>query len=294
MTDHERDVVVDLEEQRKIRSRQVKAVGRLLKDVRAMKEKETAVTISLVAVRDKSTDLNNIIRRAARCMDLLFDGEEDEETITADEKVRLRFNQQAEEVCSLCQNMGAFKRSHLLSESIEDSLKDVEALKEADASMDCSACTPDIQKQLDEMTTLLRDSTIHPNDNLRKKAKLLKTRLLKAKSHKREDSEPLTLIKSDSEKDFNMPKMNIPKFKGGLAEWHAFWSRFRTAVYNNKQMTEQVKMAHLIDMVTDPALNDYMVAANDGKEGRYQQAVDYLQARFNRPRELHSIHCRNE
>ena len=51
-------------------------------------------------------------------------------------------------------------------------------------------------------------------------------------------------------------------------------------------------MALLIDLVADPALVDYLTAANDGKEGRYQEVIQYLQARFDQPRELHSLYCR--
>ena len=49
-------------------------------------------------------------------------------------------------------------------------------------------------------------------------------------------------------------------------------------------------MAILIDLVADPSLHDYLIAANDGCDGRYRQAVDYLKARFDRPRELHQIY----
>ena len=45
-------------------------------------------------------------------------------------------------------------------------------------------------------------------------------------------------------------------------------------------------------MITDPALHDYMVTANDSDPGRYKEAVEYLTERFNRPRELHSIYCK--
>ena len=89
-----------------------------------------------------------------------------------------------------------------------------------------------------------------------------------------------------------MPKISIPKFKGGLVAWHAFWGRFSASVHNNHKIPEYRKLAHLSDMIIDPALEKYMVTAMDGEPGRYKDAIAYLTNRFNRPRELHSIHCR--
>ena len=71
-----------------------------------------------------------------------------------------------------------------------------------------------------------------------------------------------------------------------------FWGRFNGAVHStNDNIKEHKKLALLIDLVTDPALRDYMITANDGQPGRYQQAIEYLTGRFNRPRELHSLFC---
>ena len=223
---------------------------------------------------------------------MLFEHEEDEAKSAEDELVRLEFNQQVSEVTNLCQDMGAFKKTSLLSQTIQESLKAVEDLMAADATTDCSACMPDIQKQLDEMSLLLRDSTIKSTDGMWMTLKLLNARMLKAKSQKKADRAPVTIIKSEYDRDFDIPKVNIPKFKGGLEAWYAFWSRYKAAVNDNTKLSEPVKMAILIDLVADPALHDYLVAANDGEEGRYKQTIDYLKNRFDRPRELHQIYCK--
>lgn len=207
---------------------------------------------------------------------MLFDHEEDEDKSAEDEQARLDFNQQVNEVSRLCQNLGAFKKTSLLSQTIEKSLKAVEDLVAADATTDCSACLPDIQKQLDEMCLLLRDSTLKPTDELWSTHELLNARMMKAKSQKKTDKAPVTIIKSEYDRDFDIPKVNIPKFKGGLEAWYAFWSRFKAAVDENAKLSDPVKMAILIDLVADPALHDYLVAANDGEEGRYAQTITYL------------------
>ena len=207
MTEHEEEMEVNLEDQRKLRTKQIKAVGRLLRDVQTMKERETAVTLSLIAVMDKSTELNTITRRANRSIELLFDHEEDEGKTAEDEQVRLEFNHQVNEVSKLCQDLGAFKKTSLLSQTIEKSLKAVEDLVAADATTDCSACLPDIQKQLDEMCLLLRDSTLKPTDELWSTHELLNARMMKAKSQKKTDKAPVTIIKAEYDRDFDIPKV---------------------------------------------------------------------------------------
>ena len=292
MTDHEGDVVVDLGAQRRIRAKQAKALNRLLRDMEAMQKKETAISLSITTVRDRATELTTYLRRATRSMDLIYEAEDNEENLIADEKVRLDINQAAEQIRNLCQDLVTSKKAFILAESIEQALADMDDLRAAEADTDCSACLPAIQKQLNEMIDLLTDSTIKQTDGLWVKAKTLKTRLLKATTHKKEDSKPITIIRAESDKNFDMPKIHIAKFKGGLEEWHVFWGRFRGAVHMNEKLAEHIKLAHLTDLVIDPALHDFMVTANDGTPGRYQEAVDYLQECFNRPRELHSIYCR--
>ena len=276
--------MVDLDAQRRIRAKQAKAMNRLLKDMKDMQKNETATSLSITTVRDRATELSTYLRRATRSMDLIYEAEDNEENLLADEKVRGDINKAAEHIRNLCQDLAASKKAVILAESIEQSLSDMEALKASDADTDCSACLPTIQRQLDEMTELPIDSTIKQTEAPWVKAKSLKTRLLKATTSKKEDSKPITIIRGDSDKSFDMPKIHIAKFKGGMEEWHVFWGRFRGAVQQNEKMAEHIKLAHL---VINPALHDFMVTANDGTPGRYQEAVDYLQERFNRPRELH-------
>ena len=49
-------------------------------------------------------------------------------------------------------------------------------------------------------------------------------------------------------------------------------------------------MAVLMDRVKDPGISEYLVAANDGKPGRYDEVIKCLQDRFNRPKELHQVY----
>ena len=101
-----------------------------------------------------------------------------------------------------------------------------------------------------------------------------------------------TIIKTEREKSFDTPKVNIPKYKGGLEEWHSFWGRFKPAVHDNAKISEPVKMAILLDLVEAPPLKQYLSSQSDGKEGRYGETIAYFQSRFDRPRELHQLYVK--
>ena len=288
----ERVVAVNLADQRMFRAREQVCVERLLEDVINLKDHRTSSSLSYPFLKEKQTKLCHIMMRGNKVMDLLLHAEDDVEEQGKDKVARAKFLQVMERIVTICQDMITSKTVDRLSISIQESMDDLKGIIDADPSKDYAACFPDLTKELEEMNTVLLQSNFPTDHDSWKLARKLKRDLRLLKAMIKDGSKPMILPVADFHKAFNMPKLNIPKFKGGLAEWHSFWNRFRTAVHDNERMNEQVKMAHLIDMITDPALSDYMVAANDGEEGRYQQAIKYLQERFNRPRELHSIYCR--
>ena len=162
MTDREDAADVDLGSQRKIITKQLKSLGRLLKDVYAMKERETAASVSMTMLRERSGELSLISKRANRAMELIYDHEDDEDKSAEDERVRSEYNHQAQEINDILHNLGACRRAALMAQSIEKGLAGVEDLVEADATKDCSACFPNIQKQLNDLSEILVNSTIPP------------------------------------------------------------------------------------------------------------------------------------
>ena len=290
MADSEgRAVAVNLADQRMFRDREQACVERLLGDVLNLKEHRDSSSFSYPFLKEKQTELCNIMMRGNKIMDLLLHAEKDPAEQGKDKEAREKFLEVTEQIVTICQDMITSKTVDRLAISIQESMEDLKAMVDKDPSKDYAACFPDLTKELEEMNTVLLQSNFPTDHDSWKLARRLKRDLRQLKAMNKDGSKPVILPVPEFHKDFNMPKLNIPKFKGGLAEWHSFWNRFRTAVHDNARMNEQVKMAHLIDMVTDPALSDYMIAANDGEEGRYQQAI---QERFDRPRELHSIYCR--
>ena len=93
-----------------------------------------------------------------------------------------------------------------------------------------------------------------------------------------------------SEDPYKLPKIHLPKFKGGLEQWQTYWGRFQQAVHDNPKLGVEAKMAQLLETIEDPTLSEYLNACNDGT-GRYPEVIAYLKERFDQPKELHGIYC---
>ena len=188
--------------------------------------------------------------------------------------------------------MGAVKRLTRTSRAVKQAMDKLDSLKLADLTKDYSDCFTKVNYQVAVLSSGLFDSTIDPGHELWKEKEELANRILELESGKKTPAPAITVIKPEFDREFSMPKLNIPKFKGVLETWHGFWNRYKAAVHDNERLKDSVKMALLIDLVADPALVDYLTAANGGKDGRYQEVIKYLQARFDQPRELHHLYCR--
>ena len=280
---------MDMVQQRRRRDRQIKSAQFLLEDVEEMARTTDSETISLALLADKGGELNLLLQRGNHIMKILRHEEDDLDLIAADKAQRTAFFNVTNKISNICQEMGAVKRLTRTSKGIQEALDNLEGLTMANPDKDYSECFVDINFQLAVLTSGLFDSTGH---DLWKEKVQFTNRIMGLKADKKTAPTAVTVIKPEFDREFSMPKLNIPKFKGVLETWHGFWNRYKAAVHDNERLKDSVKMALLIDLVADPALADYLIAANDGKEGRYQEVVKYLQARFDQPRELHQLHCR--
>ena len=285
--------VVDMAQQRRRRDRQIKSAGFLLEDMEEMARTTDPEAISLALLGDKGVELSTLLQKGNYLMELLRHEENEPDLIAADKAQRTAFFAITNKVSNICQEMGAVKRLTRTSKGIQEALDNLEGLLLEDLAKDYTDCFVDLNFQLAILTSGLFDSTIDPGNNLWKEKVRLTNHIMGLKADKKITPSTVTVIKPEFDREFTMPKLNIPKFKGVLETWHGFWHRYKAAVHDNDRLKDTVKMALLIDLVADPALADYLVAANDGKEGRYQEVIKYLQTRFDQPRELHQLHCRN-
>ena len=264
-----------------------KAAKRVIKRLRTLKDATEPVLFSLRTLEQLEKEVEQLTRRAQRCNDTLIDEEIDPKLQEADEEAFMFFEATVDNSTALCREMMATKTASCLSREIQDTLRvilqQMADYPEREYGEECKA----LDKLLDTMADILRSSTLPMDHHLRQELRDHRASMVSTRSTVG-DTKPV-VVRGES-RDHDLPKTSIKRFTGGLAEWHAFWGRFSGAVHKNPAVKESKKLALLTDLVADPALHDFMVTVNDGMPGRYQEAVDYLTSRFDRPRELHAIH----
>ena len=282
------DVEPNLALKRKTISSKHKAAKRVVKRLRTLEAAKEPMLFSLQALTAMEEELETLVRRARRCNDVLVDEELDAGLLEADEVAYLAFEETVDQANQLCQEMMVLKASNCLSAEISTSIRVIQHQIIDHPDTDNSEYNKSITKLVDELSDQLRGSTLPLDHHLREELEQHKASLAALLSTSKE-GKPTVIMRGEI-RDHDLPKTSIKRFTGGLAEWHAFWGRFSGAVHTNPSLKESKKLALLTDLVADPALHDFMVTVNDGEPGRYEEAVQYLTSRFDRPRELHAIH----
>ena len=265
-----------------------RAAKRVIKRLRTLEAAKEPMLFSLQTLTSLEEELETLVRRARRDNDVLIDEELDAGLMEADEEEYCKFEETIDLATQLCQEMIVLKTTNCLSSEISTSIRVIQQQILDNPGMDNSEYNKTISKLVDEMSDHLRGSTLPLDHHLRVELDQHRSSLAALLSTTKE-SKPTVVVHGES-RDHDLPKTSIKRFTGGLAEWHAFWGRFSGAVHNNPSIKESKKLALLTDLVADPALHEYMITVNDGEPGRYEEAIQYLSSRFDRPRELHSIH----
>ena len=85
-----------------------------------------------------------------------------------------------------------------------------------------------------------------------------------------------------------LPKLVLPKFKGDVKNWTAFWDSFKSAVHNNEDIPKVDKFNYLNSLLKGTAFRTIqgltLTASN------YDSAVAMLQERFGNPQQIISAH----
>ena len=53
-----------------------------------------------------------------------------------------------------------------------------------------------------------------------------------------------------------LPKLCLPKFKGNVKKWHAFWELFESLIHKNSEMSPIDKFNYLSTLLEDEASRD--------------------------------------
>ena len=88
-----------------------------------------------------------------------------------------------------------------------------------------------------------------------------------------------------------LPKLDVPRFGGNILEWQSFWEQFRTSVHDRSHLNNSEKLVYLRQALKDGTARSAIEGLSRSGE-HYEEAVDYLLERFDRPRLIHQTHVR--
>ena len=159
MADKEGLAAKETTEIRMLRSKEYQALQAQQERVQQMYDGKEDVIFSLTFLKDKTADILAINKKLIRYFKHLEQKEEQEDEQQHDTELKEEIAHVVVETVKLCYKLQTWKSVSLLIESIAEALETVETLKADDPSTDISDCIPNIQEQVNEMTTLMKDYT---------------------------------------------------------------------------------------------------------------------------------------
>ena len=85
-----------------------------------------------------------------------------------------------------------------------------------------------------------------------------------------------------------LPKINLPHFRGNLMRWTAFWDSFDSAIHSNDQLSEIEKFNYLRLLLEGAAYD--AIAGLALSAANYVEAVEILKKRFGNQQLIISKH----
>ena len=88
-----------------------------------------------------------------------------------------------------------------------------------------------------------------------------------------------------------LPKLDVPTFNGELLHWQTFWEQFCVAIQVRSDISDTEKLVYLQHAVKDGAAKN-TIEGLSRSGAQYNEAVECLKSRYNRPRLIHQAHVR--
>ena len=88
-----------------------------------------------------------------------------------------------------------------------------------------------------------------------------------------------------------LPKIDIPKFDGNLLKWRTFWEQFKVSIHERDNLSEAEKLVYLRHSLSEGSAKHVIEGLSRTGEC-YQDAIECLCSRYNRPRIIHQTHVR--
>ena len=96
---------------------------------------------------------------------------------------------------------------------------------------------------------------------------------------------------STETKMVKLPKLDIPTFSGNILQWLTFWEQFSVAIHDRVDITKPQKMAYLRQALKHGSARN-MVEGLSRTGEQYDEAIECLENRYNKPRLIHQAHVK--
>ena len=90
-------------------------------------------------------------------------------------------------------------------------------------------------------------------------------------------------------KGVRLPKLDAPTFDGKLVNWRPFWDQFSIAIHDRSSLSKAEKLAYLRNSLKDGPAKGVIEGLSESGDF-YDEAIESLKARFDRPRLIHQSH----
>ena len=92
-------------------------------------------------------------------------------------------------------------------------------------------------------------------------------------------------------KGVKLPKLEVPTFDGDILGWKTFWEQFAISVHEHPSLTDSEKLVYLQHALKSGSAKQTIEGLS--RSGNcYVEAVECLQARYDRPRVIHQTHVK--
>ena len=83
--------------------------------------------------------------------------------------------------------------------------------------------------------------------------------------------------------------MEVPTFDGNVLNWTTFWEQFSISVHDRTNISEPEKLVYLQQALKDGSAK-HTIEGLSRSGNQYNETVDCLQQRYDRPRLIHRTH----
>ena len=85
-----------------------------------------------------------------------------------------------------------------------------------------------------------------------------------------------------------LPKLELKKFAGNVAQWQEFWDAFKSAIHNDKELANVDKFKYLRSFLEEPARS--VIAGLPLTDADYIAAINLLEKRYAKPSVIKRAH----